>query len=164
LQTAAHKLLVFVGVLDAIPDAHEVSLLLGEHQLAVGVFHGLEKYLHLMAGRELHIRGKFRTVDHPFGFEPNINDDLVARDGEHLALHDLTLFDRLNRALVQFGETLRFFRIVFAFSLLRGLHGLLCFGFRRSCDEGTALAIALHSTRLPRHAVAQSYQPGTESG
>ena len=72
-QLAFDHLRLVIGVLDAIPDAHEVGALLGQHDEAVLVLHLLEEHLDFVADLDLVAVRELLEVDHPLGLEPDVD-------------------------------------------------------------------------------------------
>ena len=83
-----------MSLLDAVPDAHEVGLLLRQHDAAFEVFHILEEDFDFCTDLDrTGIITKFANRDGAFGLETNINEDFVRTDADDAALDDLALAD-----------------------------------------------------------------------
>src|SRR5438034_5791016 len=101
LQHVIDRLIVLVSDADALPHAHEIRLLLREHDRAFLVFQVLQQHLDLVAGLEVGHVLEFFEGDRALGFEADVQHHDVVADALNLRLHDLALIDGRERSLVQ---------------------------------------------------------------
>ncbi len=82
---------------DLVPDLHLVRLLLGKHDQAVVVFAALDVDVDLVAGldRDLALARRANSLsgDDAFALAADVDDDVVALNGDDGALDDLAFFD-----------------------------------------------------------------------
>ena len=82
-----------MGRLDLVPDAHEIGLLLRQHDPAFEVLHILEKNLDLAAyGDRLQVVAELLDSDHALGFEADVDEDFAGLNAYYASLHDFPLF------------------------------------------------------------------------
>ncbi len=89
------------GVLDAIPDLDEVGALLGEDDQAVLVLHLLEEDLDLVTDLDALESRELVRLDDALGLETDVDEHFGRRDLEHTPTDDLSLFEILERLLVE---------------------------------------------------------------
>ena len=90
-----------VGLLDLVPDPHEVGLLLGQDDLALLIFDGFEVHLHLIPEMDLRPIAELHQWNRTFRFEPDVHHDIAISHCEHGARDDLALFEVPHRSIVQ---------------------------------------------------------------
>jgi hypothetical protein len=99
-QLALDHLRLVVGVLDAVPNAHEVRALLGQDDQAVLVFHLLQEDLDGVAYLDRGRIGEFRERDDAFALESHVDQHVLVVDMEHRAAHDLPFAKGAHRIFV----------------------------------------------------------------
>src|SRR2546423_1236125 len=112
-QRARYRLILLVGLADALPHPHEVGFLLREDHRAFLVLEVLEEDLDLVPLLErLRI---FELVDRhrAFRLEPDVENDGGVGHTQHFGFDDLALLDVGERALVQLRHLGDFVRRVF---------------------------------------------------
>ena len=84
LDAPIDRTIVVEGVLDLLPDAKEIRLLLGQHDDALVVFEALQEDIHRIA--RLHRVRVLELVQRhgPLGLEPDIEDDVGLRPADDL--------------------------------------------------------------------------------
>ena len=80
-----------MGVLDQLPDAQEVRLLLGQDDHTVIVLEALEEDFHLLADLDRVRLLEFVEGDGTFALEPEFEDDGGLGDSQHPGPDDLSL-------------------------------------------------------------------------
>ena len=101
LDTPLHGTVVVEGVLDLLPDAEEVRLLLRQDDDAFLVLEALEEDIDGVAQLNFfRIRELFER-DGPFGLEADIEDDVRLGLSDDLRGHDLAFRDAAERVLVE---------------------------------------------------------------
>ena len=91
---------------DLLPHAHEVGFLLRQDDRAFLILEVLEQDFDFVARLEVGMVLELFERNAAFGFEADVEHDHVVADLEHLALHDLALVDRRERAVVQLHHLL----------------------------------------------------------
>src|SRR5256886_3060869 len=112
-QRARYRLILLVGLADALPHPHQVGFLLREDHRAFLVLEVLEEDLDLVPLLErLRI---FELVDRhrAFRLEPDVENDGGVGHTQHFGFDDLALLDVGERALVQLRHLGDFVRRVF---------------------------------------------------
>ena len=74
------------GLFQQVPGFLAAGLVAAQHHLAVTVFHPLEENLHVGPGLDLAVfagLGEFLQGNAAFGLEANVDDHVVAFDGDH---------------------------------------------------------------------------------
>src|SRR5690606_36500906 len=105
-QRARDLVVLLVRRLDLLPDAQEVSLLLGQHDDALGVLEVLQEDLDLVARLELIRVLELVSRDRAFSLEANVQDHRVVGDTQDLHLDDLAFLDVREGLLVHREELL----------------------------------------------------------
>ncbi len=105
-ERAFDRLIGLVGDADLLPHPHEVRFLLRQDDGAFLVLEMLEQDFDLVARLEIRVILELFERDGAFGFEADVEHDHVVADLEHLALHDLALVDRRERAVVELHHLL----------------------------------------------------------
>ncbi|OPZ64843.1 MAG: hypothetical protein BWY83_03113 [bacterium ADurb.Bin478] len=120
---ASDDLAAVVGLIDQVPDAHEIGLFLGEHQHAVRVFDVVDEHLkvlpHLNSGGIV----EFIDGDHAFGFKADVHRHLFFIDGQHLAGDHFAGHKVGQRLLVEVGQLSELFAAV-SFFVVQRVKGL----------------------------------------
>ena len=100
-ERALDRLVALVGDADLLPHAHEVGLLLREHDRAVLVLELLEEHLDLVADLEVLRVVELVERDEPSDLKPTSRMTTLSVTRSTLRLDDLALGDRRHGALVQ---------------------------------------------------------------
>ena len=119
-ERAFDRLIGLVRDADLLPHAHEVGFLLRKDDRAFLVLEVLEQHFDFVARLEVRVVLELFERNAAFGFEADVEDDHVVADLEHLALHDLALVDRRERAVVELHHLLVLGRRVFVFVVQLG--------------------------------------------
>jgi hypothetical protein len=92
-QLAFDDLSVVVSILDAIPDAHEIRALLGEHDESVLVLHLLQEHVDRVADLDAARIRELGERDDALALEADVHEHVIVVDREHRAAHDFALAD-----------------------------------------------------------------------
>ncbi len=95
LDITGDNLLVVVGFVDTLPRLEDEGTLVGELELAVGIFLAFHVDFDFVADLEIGVVTKFGSVDDAVGLETDVDNHLAGVDGDNFTHDNGVLVDRL---------------------------------------------------------------------
>ena len=109
---AFHHGAFLVGVLDLVPDLHEIGFLLGQHELPFLGFDILQEDLDVLADFKFVGVRELGQGDRAFRLEPDVDDDFAVLDRDDLAGNDLAFHDVLQGLVIHLEHLFVFFEFL----------------------------------------------------
>ena len=100
LHVTGDNLLVVISLVDTLPALEDASLLVAEHELAVGVLLTLDEDLDLVSGLQVGVVAHLAGRDDTVALGSDVHHHLAVGDGHHGALDDFLLGERVEALLV----------------------------------------------------------------